>query len=409
MEYSTLAGKAMDAISTELEAAITDTVIDDTYNADPKKFNVIDYTFYTYKVDYEKIAMETLEAADTTALAEKLTDEANKAKALEAYKAAIAKAQADADALSKLDANAMKKAILELVASENYDSFYTSAKAAEAKGTLTDADLAEIKTALMAEAVAKAMGEKPEAGLKIEKDAQTGTAYGKTVPAAFIEALETLQSSMNGKLSSTLSANVLDKVNHVADDPFSTWAFEAGRTAGESKVIVEGDGEKEELPSKLTYTYVSAYLLRSAADKDNVNSRNVAYAVFSTEDAAKKAIDALKEKGTFTVADFEAVADANSAQGHTDVSDCLEGMIGSTTLDAWLFDSALTVGKYTETPILMAESTYGVAFYHSEGQPTWKVTVKYTVLNQNFDAYYENMEAKYAITTKDNSFKQIDA
>ena len=41
--------------------------------------------------------------------------------------------------------------------------------------------------------------------------------------------------------------------------------------------------------------------------------------------------------------------------------------------------------------------------------PAWKVDVKNTVWNDNFDAYYTDMEAKYTITTKDNAFKSIDA
>lgn len=409
MEYSSLASKAMTAVSEELEAAVTETVITDSYNKDPKKYNVIDYTYYTFKVDYEATAKEALNAADTTDLTTKLADEANKAKALEAYKAAIAKANADAEALVKLDANAMKKEILGLVAAENYDSFYTSAKVADSKGNLTDADLAEIKTGLMAEAVAKALGENPEAGIKIENNAETGTAYGKTASAACIQALQTLQDSMNSKMTSTLSSNVLDKVNFVEDNEFSTWAFEAGRTAGETKIIKEKDAAAEAIPADATYAYVTAYILRTTPRADESLARNMVYATFSAEATATAALEALKDKEGLDKTAFETTMKEKGASGTEDVTDYLEGMMGSDTFDAWLFDADTTAGKYTKTPILVAESTYLVAYYYGEGMPAWKVDVKNTVWNDNFDAYYTDMEAKYTITTKDNAFKSIDA
>ncbi len=410
MEYSTLASKAMNAVNDELEGQITDTIIQNTYNDKKKDFDIIGYSYYTFSVDYEAIAKETLGDNYKTLIE---SDAANKTKVLDAYKAKIEEAKKNAADLAAItDAAAFKKAVLEIVAKDNYDKIYTDNKAADSKGDVSDADIAAIKTALMAESVAKAMGEKApeEPSIKYSAEAETGTAFGKTVPTAFAKVLDTVKTSLDSKLTSALATYAPEKATYRKDDEFSEWAFGEGRTAGAITTIFEDDAKADaDLNTPKGYAYVSTYLLEDLPHADEEKTRNVAYALFSSQNAAEAAIAELKEKGTFDVAAFEEVVTAKGSTGKTNLENCTEGMLGSSTFDKWLFDDALTVGKYTETPLGLDDSTYCVAYYHAEGEPTWKVTVESSILNENFEKYYEGMEAKYAITVKDKSFKKIDA
>jgi hypothetical protein len=407
MKYSTLASKAMDAVTEELDGQITDALISSTYDDKKQDFDVIDFSFYSFRVDYEEVAKETL-GEDFETLME--NNEDNQNKVLEAYKAAVEKAKADAEALAELtDAEAFKKAVLAVVADESYADAYKTQKVADVKGELSDDELAELRSAMIAESLAAAMGEKTENSITIEEDAETGTAYGKTVSAAMIEALEKVKAELDGDLSSALTSYVIDKATYTKDDDFSEWAFAADRAEGDTKVLMQGDGEDEELGTEKGYTYANVYYLRALPHADTEKTRDVEYALFSTEDKAKAAIEALKDLDTIDHEAFEKAVGDNGSTGHADVEDCYEGRIGSTTFDAWLFDEETEVGEFTPTALKLDDSTWCVARYTGEGEETWKVTVHSSILSEKFEAYYDAMEEKYAITVKEGALKAIKA
>lgn len=410
MQYSTLANKAYNAVVSELDGQITDDLIQSTYDGNKKDFDVVDYTYYSFKVDYEEIAEETL-GSDYESLMTDNTENQNKV--LEAYKAAIQKAKEDAEALSKIsEAEAFKKAVLDRVAADAYDDLYADNSADSKKGDMSAEDVAAIRSAMIAEVLANALSDETaeeNKSIVVEDGAETGTAYGKTVSAAYAEVLQKVKDSLETKVDSALTSYIQDKATYTKDDNFSEWAFADGRTANETTVLTDGDGADAEINTEDGYTHVSVYLLRTLPHPDTDKTKNVAYALFSSEAAAEAAIKALGEKGSFDLSAFEAVADDCGSTGHTAQENCYEGYLGSTTLDGWLFDDKLAVGDYTKSPLKLEDSVWAVAYYTGEGELTWKVTVKSSVLSEKFEAYYSNMETQYAITVKEKSFKKIDA
>ncbi len=414
MEYSALADKTMLAVNDDLQAQISDEEINTTYAADKKSFDVMDYSYYTFKVDYDDIAEKTL-GSNYKAELENNTE--NQDKVLTAYKAAIEKAKADADALIKLtDTEAFKKAMISHAVTDAYDDVYTSEQAANEEGALANADQAAVKEAIqkgiIAEVIAKTLGEVPEGQteqITISEDETTGKAYGYDVSGAYAEALQAVRTSLESKASTALTTYILDKATYTQDDTFSEWAFGEGIAAGSTKIETEGDGAEGEITNQTGYSYVSAYLIRTAPRADDMLTRSAAFALFSSEDAAKAAIEALKVAGSSDADSFLALMNEKDATSADKLADCYEGASQSDVFDAWLFDGQLTVGKYTEAPLKLDDSSYCVAYYYADGQPQWKVTVTNSILNDDFNAYYEDMEVKYVITTKDNSFKKIDA
>ena len=424
MELTSLASKMQNIIYDEYVAWLdaNPSEIDNKYNANKTDFDLVDFTYYTFRVDYTEIAKKTLGDSYQSLLKD---NKENQTKVLNAYKTAIEEATKKADDLAKLTSpDEFKKAVISIVIDEAYDAAYDSAKAKDAKGSLTEDDLKSLRASLIAEVIEKAMAPEEEtttetaeeetekkSSIVINKDKNTATAYGKDVPVAFAEALEDIMDTLDTKATSANSSYVLDKIGYTEDDDFSKWAFEADRKENETKVITEGDGAKEELASTDGYTYVSAYLLRTPARKDTEASRDVAYALFGTEANAKKAIEALAKKETLDKAAFEEVVKANSSSGNATLEDCVEGQVGSTDFDKWLFDEDLKVGDYTKTAIKLDSSTYLVAYYIGEGELNWKLTVENAILTEKQEAQYKDMESKYSssIVTKDNAIKKIDA
>ena len=85
----------------------------------------------------------------------------------------------------------------------------------------------------------------------------------------------------------------------------------------------------------------------------------------------------------------------------------MEGQIGSTEFDKWVYDASTTAGSYTTTPISLDSSTYAVLYYEGEGEQTWFVQVKDVLYSQAFEAKYETIKAAYTIEKKDDAIKGI--
>ncbi len=432
VEYSTLASKVQNVIYEEIDKWIKDnpTEIDKKYDADKKKFDVIDFTYYSFRVNYDEIAKDTLGDDYQNLLKD---NKENQDKVLNAYQAKINEAKEKAEALVAItDEKELKSAILDIVLGESYDSTYDTKKAADKKDKLTDDELKEIRSAMIAEVIENTLADKKESSDTEDtekkdsisiietttKDEQgkdvttkTATAYGKDVPVAFAEILKEIKDTLDTKATSALSSYVLEKITFQEDDDFAEWAFADGRAAGDTKVITEGDGAEEELSSKTGYTYVSAYILKNAPHKDEEKTRDVAYAVFQTEKNAKSAVDALSKKEALDIAAFEEIVKANSSAGNTTLEDCRKGQVGSTIFDNWLFDKELTVGAYTKEPLKLDNSTWAVAFYTADGDLNWKMAVKDAIMSEKKEAQYKDMEDKYgdSIETNDRAISKIKA
>lgn len=431
MEYSALASKMQSTIYDEYVEWLKNNPdeIDKKYNANKKDFDLIDFTYYSFRVDYAEIAKKTLGKDNYQELLK--DNKENQDKVLAAYKKAIEEATEKAENLTKLeDAEAFKKAILDIVIGEAYDTAYESEKADDVKDKLTADDLKALREAMIKEVLEEALTVKEETkaetetkdddkkeeteqkgSIVIDKDKKTATAYGKDVPVKFAEALTEIKETLDAKATSALSSYVQEKVGFAEEDDFFEWAFKDERKANETKVVTEGDGAKEELASTDGYTYVSAYFLRTPARKDTDKTRDVVYALFGKEENAKKAIEALAKKEKLDIAAFEEVVKANGSTGNATIEDCAEGQVGSTVFDTWLFDKDLKIGAYTKEALKLDSSTWAVAYYSDDGEFNWKMTVKNAILSEKQEAQYKDMETQYkpSIVTKDNAIKKIDA
>lgn len=411
MEYSSLATKCMTTLSEDLENAITADRVNAAYDADKQSFDVVDYLSYSFSVTYEEIAESVLgEDYDS------IPDD-KKETILTLYRAKIATFENRAEALkSAADSAAFEKMVLEYVAEDAVEDTYGDQTIADADKPANADDITAIKTAMKAELVADALADKEttaDAVTIADENAETVTAYEKTVKTAYAKILNTVKKSAYKSVLAAKESISQTKVGYSEGSDVSEWAFDEGRAVGDVTVIVTGDGEAEGgVPADLeeyTDTAVSVYRLEALRYKDPAKSKNVAYILYQTEAEALAAIEELKKNETLTFEIFEDYAHNKENAGHAELEDYVEGNIGSADFDKWLFAETTAIGTLTAKPIELAENTYCVAFYHADGAENWYVDVKTTLLNEDYEAYYKTMEGKYAITVKEKSFSKIDA
>jgi hypothetical protein len=409
MQYSTLASKCMELVTDDLDQAITVDRVNAKYEENKLKFNVVDYTYYTFRVDYDEI-MKDVVGAD--AKADTLTEE-QKTQVLDAYVKAVTEAKKNAEALkAKATEEEFMNFILDYATKKAIDDTYADQTVADTDKP-AEADLTAIKEAMKADILAEIAEnkEKADAAVTVEEGATNVTVYEKTVTAALAKTLNTVKEKAFTSVSSTKKTSVMDTINHTEDDKFSTWAFADGRVAGERTVIVEGDGATEgaEITATDKHSYVSVYFLKNAQYKDAEKTKNVAYMIFGTSEAAKAAIEKLNAKTGLDLAAFEAIATESSASGHTHVENYAKGQMGSDAFDKWLYADTTTLGAVTAEPITLDEKNFAVAFYYADGDEKWHVDVHNTLLSEDYDAYCVDMEAKYPVKVKEKTWKKIEA
>lgn len=403
MEYSALATKAMTVLSQEISDGITSGEVDDKYASDPKSFNSIDFSYYTFNVSYND-AKERAGLSDV--INANLTDE-QKTKVAEAFKELIAEAKDNAKKLTeKTTIDDVNMFVMEYIARKELDSAWKTKKPGtdNDKETVTDNE-ATIKATLVGAIAQEVLAGKTESSKAIETnvvikdltlDSETKTKINEIQNTAFKATLTAKETYVR-----TNSAYAGD------DDEFFVWAFEDGRKAGETKTITKGD-EAAEVKTTSTYS-ISAYFLAKAPYRDESHTRNVAYMLFTDEATAKSAVKALMDRNISDLEKFEALADEFGASAHTHIEDYVKGSLNSTVFDTWLFADDVKVGTFTEAPLALEESTYCVALYYGEGNESWYVTVKNQILTEKFDEAVADLTEKYPVTVKEKALNRVDA
>lgn len=395
MKYSALANKCMTHISEDLEGKITDERIDASYAADPKEYNVIDYSSYSFSVTYTDIAKEILGENYTDAdLAGRKTE------VVEAYKAAIEDAKAKANAIKSDTAVTEEnflKAVLKDYAEKEFDTAYKAKTVTEADKP-TDDNFKIIKDGIIAQIVTEVMEDKAT-GEDAAKDLK---AYGVDVTETYGKTLNEVKTTVFTKVDTQKDSCKTDKAGYSASSDFLTWAFADGRGVGDTNVIHTGDGSTaDDTFASPTTSTVTVYLLRATQRQDETKTRNVSYMVFSSQASAESAIAELGGMGSVTQEGFEAFAEASAtATAHNTMTDYVKESLGSDVFDNWLYDALRLPGNITTTPLALDESTYLVAFYVGEGVPTWRADVKSALLEADYDSYVTDMTAKYEPTVK---------
>ncbi len=405
IEYSALANKCMNSIVDELELAATDERIENRYQESKIDFNSIDYSTYTFQVDYTEIAKEELGSDYTDAELKE-----NEAKVLTAYQTAVEKAK---DRAEKLEATTSPEVFMNLVcafvAEDSIDDIYAAQDIKDADKP-SDEDVAAIKVALRASVIEDLMNgkEKAEPVVTLKEGQETATVYGKTVTAAYATTLNTIKTSLFNSVNTEKGKILEDKVSYVAENEFSEWAFADGRVAGEKKVIIEGDGKAEgDITKENGYSYVSVYYLRAAQYRNTEKARDVAYAVYDSAEKAEAAIETLLAMESMNLEAFEKTV--AGATGNTHIEDCVRGYLNSDIFDAWLYGSETELGAITKTPLELATDNYGVAYYYGEGDEHWYIFVKEALISEDYDTNYAEIEGKYSITVNEKALEKVNA
>ena len=422
MELSTLASKVAQKISDDIEGAITDERINSTYDSNKLDYNLVDYFSYTFDVYYDDVVAEKF--GDEKKVADLTADE--KADVLILYKEKIAAAHASAKELATKTTLADFQAwVVNYAANDLYnDTFDSAMSKVTSEQKPSEENLATIKAKTI-EAVIKEVNEgKTEAAEDVvttEADGKkTYTLYEISVSSEFAEAAKTLKTKLFTSVASAKDKGLSEKVNYIAPDSdgnkddLSEWAFNADRKVNDVTNIETGDGANEaaSVEAKTERFSAEVVIMVKTVYRDETLSRNFAYMLFTKEDAAKKAIEALDATEGLDKDKFLKVAadENNAAAASTYLEDCVIGTMQSDALDDWLYSA--NAGEYTKTAISMSDGSFLVALYVSEGEThAWEYDVKVNIYNDDYTAYEERMHTDFgsSIVFNDKVINKVDA
>lgn len=416
MELSLLASKTMEKVSETLENSIKDADITTKYDADKKLYNVIDYNYYRFMVNYDDVAKEEL----GTKYTELLKDTENKKKVDAAYEAEIKKIKEEAAELAKItDAEAFKLFIYTKLTEDAVDSTYTDqTKSTKNEVKPTEDIIKAIKAEMVKDIVAEIVEGKKTADVvvKIETNdkAETKDVYGNTVKTEFAKIINTVKDKSFSSVLSLKDTYIREKAGFIDDaddkkESFSDWAFADGRKPLEIKTINEYDGSTDKFEIKDKKSYVTVYQLVETSRKDIEKTKNFGFMIFETEANAKAAITALLADKKIDKAEFEKYAETNSklVKEHQFVEERRRGYMGNDDFDAWLFDEKTTEGSLMASPIKLGEKEYVIAFYENDGHENWYLDVKSKILTEITEKENDRIEGKYAVEVKDGSLRTV--
>ena len=386
MEISALASKCSDHIYNEIKDAVTAERIEEEYNKNVNDYNGVDYFYYRFSVNYDEI----------TADYDKSELETKKDEILAKYRDKIAEVEKLADQAAKItDLKALQTFVLNYSANNKYDDLFDDI---DVKSELLpkEEELKAIKEKMVAAVVSDTMEGKASSEDDVKEvkgeSATTYTIYDISVSAEFAKAIKTLKSDLFTTVSNTKKSYTIEKADYEKDDEFIEWAFSADRKEGDIKQIVEGDAPKDgNIEVSKKYYYNSVYFLTGASKRDESNSRDIAYMLFSSEETAKNAIEKLKGIEGLTKEKFEDVADEYSAANHAVWEDYLKGEMGITAFDNWLYAEDTKIGSISDV-LSMSDDSKMVAFYIEDGEVAWKVEVQDAIISEEYEAREDSIK-----------------
>ncbi len=405
MELSTLASKCSEVIYDEIEAAVTDAAIDSEYASSKKDYDLVDYFYYRFNVNFSDIEKEY----DSTEKESKKDEILAKYKEkIEEYKKLTAELSAITD-LAKF-----KEYIYNYVANDQYTDLYDEVvKDLKDDEKLADADLPSeeqlkiIKEKLIAAVIEQVAKGDTEAADDVKVEGEKYTVYDIEITKAFATAVNDLKDEVFDVVSGAESSYNMERVNYTKDDDFSEWAFSDAATVGAIKNIQNGDNKNDETmdPDKKDgYFRSTVYYITKAARKDEENSRNVSYMLYTSTDAAKAAIEKIKALETLNKDTFLGLATETGASANTTYENYMKGDMQSATFDSWLYGDSTKIGSYTTTPLTMTDGSVMVAYYGSEGEVGWKVTVKAAIIEEKFTEAEKAMDTAHSAKVSSNTW-----
>lgn len=414
MELSVLASKCSEKINNDVKDGITDSDITKEYDENKNNYNLVDYLSYSFDVSYSDAIAEKYGAGKK---ADDLTD-AEKAEVLALYKTKIEEARAKAAELAaKTELKDFKEFIINYDVTNGYDDLADSKIAIlESTDKPSEENLKTIKDKTISAVIAEVTEGKTEVTDDVtetevpatdEAEAtKTYTVYGISVTDKFASAIREVKSSLF--TSATQGSTINEEATYIAPtkdadgkeekDALSEWLFSADRKANEITTVEEGDGANstEITASTEKFTAEVAYLTKPAY-KDETPCRDVAYMVYASEDAAKKAIEAIKGIEDLDKDKFLEVANdkENPAASNEYAEEYAKGTSYETAFDEWLFSAE--AGSYTAEPIAMSDgSSYIVAYCKGESKLLkWQYMVKADLYSERYTARREEMTENF--------------
>ena len=270
-------------------------------------------------------------------------------------------------------------------------------------------DLTDIKASLIADVIKNV-----ESGQRVDDEIyvslsdgpETYVVYGKTVSKVFFDAIKSLKDSLYNTVINEKNYCNNEKTNYIfkedndnVEDKFSEWAFAADRKVNDIKNIEDGDGaDGAEIDTSKTLNKFTAEvsMITKTAYRDETISRDIAYMLFTKEDMAKKAVEALKATNDLTKDKFLKAAEDenNKADAYSAFEDYFIGNMQSDDFDNWFLSAK--AGEITQTPIQMSNGSFMVAYYIGEGElKAWENTVKGVIYKDDYKAYEDRMNEDY--------------
>ena len=415
MELSLLADKCISHLNDKLMDAITEDQIIDEYEENSSKYDIVDYLSYTFTVKYTDVAKEVIgkDNYDATELAEKKDD------VLKAYAEKIAATKELAAALKgKVSIEEFEKYATEQIVALNYDKYVKSAAFATADDKPSDDDAKKLRDAIIPKIVEDILANKEKT--TIEKENSTESSFDicgvtLTIEGANVYMTSIIENTYKASLTSK-KALLTEKVTFTDDgddeaESVTDWAFADGRKALDTKVVETGDGadNAEVTADKQTFN-TTVYMLKTTAHKDTEKSKNFAYAIYSTESAAKDALEDILAIKDITLEDFEEFmadqAEVTGFSGNDKIENYVEGGLGITEIDSWLFDDARKLGDITAEVISFksegaSAASYAILFYYDDGDELWYNSAQSVVFSNSVNEYYVNMTTTHTIEIND--------
>ncbi len=406
LELYTLATKCAGIVGEELLDAITADRINAEYDANPNNYNVVDYDVFSVRVSYSDIQKEFYPNSTT------LTD-TEKELVLKEYTARVLQAELDKSEFSAIsDVAEFETKLLTNTIDRNFNKLYNKEALADADKISEDALLA-IRSAMTVKLLAEVFaGEKTAADDTTEADGKF-YAYDQQITENAAKAIDSIKTSLFTTLTSLKASSFIEDANYSETSDASKWAFET-TAAGSVKIESSGDASVDGVvENKEGFYSASVYILKTPAHRDETVSKNVYYMTFTTEDAAKAAIEVLKGFEKVDTDSFSSVATATQATDSGSFESYLKGGTPYTELDKWLFDDNAPKGSYTETPLLLSEAEdsklYGVFFYDMPSDTAWYLAVKSAIYGTDADAKYEELLETYPVTVNEKVTDKISA
>ena len=402
LKLYTLATKCVSVIGEELKNAITADRINAEYDANAQKYDVVDYDVFSKKVSFSDIQKELYPDAAS------LNEEQSAAVLAEYEKRVLAAVELQEKFAKAENIEVFEKTLLDNAGLDAFDAAYKTEALADAD-KLTDDDLNTIRNSVVSGAIDDVKNGLAAPTIDTSESDGEFTAYGVTVTENAAKALDNIKKSVFNAVKSAKTSFVLENVSYSETNDVIKWAFEA-ETANSVKSDITGDEPVDgKVENSKGYYQANIYMLKTPAHRDETLSKNTPYMTFSTEDAAKKAIELLDAFDTVDRTTFDSVA-ATASATNTGVFEEYTG--GSyTSLDEWLFDEENKAGSYTTTPILLSSSEdsklYGVFFYEADSDAAWYLTVKEAIYSADADATYAALVESYPVTINDKVTNKV--